>query len=74
MRNLKLIFDPEEKMYNYANKRASDLEENNKVTLPKSGDAKQEAELEMIRNIIIEEFLIYKKKIEKEEEERDRNT
>ena len=44
----RMIFDPERKIFDYAKRRTTDLEENTKVTLPKSGEAKQEAELEMI--------------------------
>ena len=62
----RVIFDPERKIFDYTKRRVTDLKENSKITLPKSGEAKQEAEIEMIRKIIIEEFNRYRKKLEEE--------
>ena len=48
--------------------RCTDLKENAQVFLPKAVDAKTESELNIIRNIILEEFDRYKKEIENRNE------
>ena len=60
----RMIFDPTKKVFDYANRRVTDLKENTRITLPKAGSPKEEAELEMMRKIVIEEFNKYKKEVE----------
>ena len=60
----RMIFEPTTKQFNYAKRRTTDLKENSKITLPKSGTPKEEAELEMIRKIILDEFNKYKKELD----------
>ena len=43
------FYDPEEKIFNYGKKRATDLRENSRVTLPKPVSAINEAGIEMRR-------------------------
>ena len=62
-----MIFDPMNKIFYYARRRVSDLKENAKVTMPKPGDAKEEAELEMIRKIVMEEFRTFRKALDESE-------
>ena len=68
----RMIYDPEKRLFNYANRRATDLKENNKVTLPKPGSPKEEAELEMMRKIILDEFNKYKRTVEQESKNKER--
>ena len=65
----RLIFDPTEKEFDYSKRRTTDLKENTKVTLPKAGSPREEAELEMIRKVILDEFNKFKR-----EKERSSNT
>ena len=53
------FFDPEGKVFNYGKKRATDLKENARVTLPKPSNASNEAGIEMRRKTfsrVVEEF------------------
>ena len=43
------FFDPEEKIFNYGKKRATDLKENSRVTLPKPCNTEDEAGIEIRR-------------------------
>ena len=43
------FFDPEEKIFNYGKKRATDLKENSRVTLPKPCSTEDEAGIEIRR-------------------------
>ena len=69
----RMIFDPMNGIFNYAKRRVTDLRENVKVTMPKPGNSKEEAELEMIRKIIMDEFRIYKNALENIDAKRDKD-
>ena len=60
------FYDPLEKTFDYAKKRVTDLKECSDVFLPMPKDERAECEMEIIRNIMQEEFKLYKKKVEKE--------
>ena len=55
------VFNPISRQFDYSKRRVTDLQENNKVYLPKICDVKEESEIEMMRNIIMEEYRDYKK-------------
>ena len=57
-------YDPFMKVLDLAKKRVTDLKENSKVTLPQATDEKIENEMEMIREVILEEHSKYIKEIE----------
>ena len=62
------IYNPLEKTFDYSKRRVTDIKENSKVYLPKPANPKIEGELEMIRNVLMEEFSKYKSEIERENE------
>ena len=57
------IFNPINKEFDYSKRRVTDLGENNKVYLPKICEVKEESEIEVMRNIILEEYKNYKKDV-----------
>ena len=61
----RMIFDPVDRIFDYAKRRVTDLKENVKVSMPKPCSPKEEAELEMIRKVVMETFIDYKRAIEK---------
>ena len=63
---LRQVYDPIGKTFDYSKKRVTDLQECAEIILPKPGDDRIECELEMIRDIMIDEFNSYKTKIEKD--------
>ena len=65
---LRQVYDPIEKVFDYAKKRTTDLQENGKVYLPKAVNAKIESEIEMIRKIIMDEFVKYKNELDENKE------
>ena len=67
----RMIYDSETNTFDCAKRRTTDLEENSKLTLPKPCEAKEEAELEMVRKIIMDEYTRYKKTLERDEEEKE---
>ena len=46
------IFNPISKIFDYSRRRTTDLVENSKVYLPQLVGAKEESQLEMIRNLV----------------------
>ena len=56
------IYDPINKLFNHTKKRATDLAENNKVTLPKPCNNFIESGIEMIRSRVLETFIKYRKR------------
>ena len=64
------IYDPVTRVFNYSKRRVTDLPENNRVMLPKEVSPKLENELGMLREIILKEFISYKKEIEEGEMKR----
>ena len=69
------VYHPFEKSFDYGNRRVTDLPECSEVILPKPVDQRLESEMSMIREIIMKEFVEYKKEIEKKIEKnwRDKN-
>ena len=61
----------QEKTFDQSKRRVTDLKECSEVFLPKARDEKIECKMEIIRNVIMEEFNAYKKKIETEIERRN---
>ena len=61
------IYDPITRVFNYSKRRVTDLPENNRVQLPKEVSPKQENELGMLREIVMKEFVDYKREIEEDE-------
>ena len=61
------IFDPLSYKFNYSKSCATDLQENKSVTLPKGVDEKLESEMSMLRDIMMREFLKYKREMEANE-------
>ena len=57
------IFDPINKIFDYSKRRFTDLGENNKVYLPKLCDAKEESQIEMMCNVVMDEFKRYKNEV-----------
>ena len=56
------IFDPQEKLYDDRKRRVTDLKECNKITLPKALPAKDEALIEMRREVISKIYKDYRDK------------
>ena len=54
------VYDPLEKTLDMSKKRVTDLQECAEIVLPKPRNEKVECEMEIIRNIIMEEFEAYK--------------
>ena len=54
------VYDPECKVFDHGNKRATDLAENKKVTLPKPCDNYTESSIEVLRRKIMENFRKYR--------------
>ena len=50
------VFDPVKKVFDYTKKRTTDCKENTKVYWPRLAGEKEESELEMIRNLLIDEI------------------
>jgi len=61
------ILDPLSYKFNYSKRCATDLQENKSVTLPKGVDGKLESEMSMLRDIMMREFIKYKKEMEANE-------
>ena len=68
------IYDPIDKIFDHSKKRVTDLQECAEVYLPKPVDEKYECEMEIIRNVILEEFNSYKEKIERNIERNNKKT
>ena len=67
------IFDLVNKVFDFSLKRVTDMKENSKIYFPKPQKANKEGELEMVREVLMGEFRIYKR--EKEDEfEKKRET
>ena len=61
-------------VFDFSKRRATDCVENKKVHLPKMIGAKEESQLEMLRSILWEEYIEYKKElINKKEKEGKKN-
>ena len=58
------VFDPVKKVFDYTKKH----QENTKVYLPKQAGEIEESELEMIRNLLLEEYKTYKEELLKRKE------
>ena len=67
------FYDPIEKIFDHSKKRVTDLQECSMVYLTKVKDERSECEMEIIGNIMIEEFEAYKRKLEKELEKKRNN-
>ena len=59
------IFDPITRVFNYSKRRVTDLPENNRVMLPKETSPKLENELGLLREIVMNEFIKYKRKLKR---------
>ena len=66
------FYDPIEKTFDHSKKRVTDLQKCSMVYLPKVKDERTECEMDLIRNIMLEEFEALKKKIEKELEKKEK--
>ena len=58
------IFDPVKKTFSLANRRATDLRENSKVTLPRAMNAREEASLDVRMNSYRDIYKEYKKALQ----------
>ena len=56
------VYDPIKKIFNHGNKRATDISENKKVSLPKPCDNHTESSIEILRKKIMETFKNYRGK------------
>ena len=56
------VYDPIKKVFNHGNKRATDMTENKKVSLPKPCDNHTESSIEILRKKIMETFRSYRGK------------
>ena len=56
------VFDPINRSFNYGKKRATDLQENSKVTLPRPCDPHTESSIEMLKSSIMKSFVRYQSK------------
>ena len=64
------IFNPIEKTFDFSKRRVTDMKECSKIHLPKPLKANEEGELEMIREVLMNEFKKYKREKEEEFEKR----
>ena len=55
------FFDPINKIFDFSKKRATDCVENTKIHLPPLGDPKEESQLEMLRTLLWDEYIEFKK-------------
>ena len=67
------VYDPECKVFDHGNKRATDLVENKKVTLPRPSDNFTESSIEMLRQKIMKTFRKYREKNCTEKGEQESN-
>ena len=69
------VYNSLQKNFNFSKSYVTDIKENSKVNLPKPVNAKIQGEIEMIRNILMEEFRKYRNEIEEEnKKERDKRS
>ena len=59
------VFDPIGKIFDFSKRRATDCVENTKIHLPQMGDPKEESQLEMLQTLLWDEYLAFKKELEK---------
>ena len=57
------VFDPLKKVFDFSKRRATDCVENTKINLPQLGDPKEESQLEMLRTLLWDEYLSFKKEL-----------
>ena len=67
------VYDPINKVFDHGNKRATDMTENKKVTLPKPCDNHTESSIEILRKKIMETFKEYRRKNCTEKGEQETN-